>query len=72
MPLNPLDNMPEALKRQNIAFDKFPLALPHLNGNLNFERPVMNASSGQLEKEPSPMNTSLQQGKVRSHAKQKV
>ncbi|KAM5561232.1 protein ALWAYS EARLY 2 [Rosa sericea] len=61
MPSNPLDNMPEALKRQNIAFEKFPLTLPHLNGNLNFERPVMNASSGHLEKEPSPMNTSLQQ-----------
>nr|XP_011466289.1 PREDICTED: protein ALWAYS EARLY 2 isoform X2 [Fragaria vesca subsp. vesca] len=63
MPSNPLDNMPEALKRQNIAFDKFPLTLPHMNGNLNFERPVMNVSSGLLEKDPSPMNTSLPQGK---------
>ncbi|XP_050384391.1 protein ALWAYS EARLY 2 isoform X2 [Argentina anserina] len=63
MPSNPLDNMPEALKRQNVTFDKFPLTLPHLNGNLNFERPVMEVSSGHVEKEPSPMNTSLQHGK---------
>ncbi|KAL6278601.1 hypothetical protein ACE6H2_022202 [Prunus campanulata] len=58
MPLNPLDNMPEALRRQNFAFDKFSLTSKEANknGNLNFGGP-------HLEKATSPMNTSVKQGK---------
>ena len=67
MPSNPLDNMPEALRRQNIAGHKFPFTSkePQMNGNLNFGGPMMFASSGQLEKVQSPMNTSGKYGKVR-------
>ncbi|PQQ06489.1 protein ALWAYS EARLY 2 isoform X3 [Prunus yedoensis var. nudiflora] len=59
MPLNPLDNMPEALRRQNFAFDKFSLTSKEANknGNLNFGGP-------HLEKATSPMNTSVKQGKA--------
>ncbi|KAM4108323.1 hypothetical protein ACJW30_03G038100 [Castanea mollissima] len=66
MPLNPLDNMPEALKRQNITIDKFSLLSkePQMNGHPNFGGSMMFASSGNLDKVTSPMNTFLQQGKV--------
>ncbi|BBH06552.1 DIRP domain-containing protein [Prunus dulcis] len=62
MPLNPLDNMPEALRRQNFAFDKFSLTSKEANknGNLNFGGP-------HLEKATSPMNTSVKQGKEDSN-----
>lgn len=65
MPSNPLDNMAEALRRQNIAGHKFPFTSkePQMNGNLNFGGPMMFASSGQLEKVQSPMNTSGKHGK---------
>ncbi|KAM4108319.1 hypothetical protein ACJW30_03G038100 [Castanea mollissima] len=65
MPLNPLDNMPEALKRQNITIDKFSLLSkePQMNGHPNFGGSMMFASSGNLDKVTSPMNTFLQQGK---------
>lgn len=67
MPLNPLDNMPEALRRQNFAFDKFSLTSmeANKNGNLNFGGP-------HLEKATSPVNTSVKQGKVRISTKQKL
>ena len=67
MPLNPLDNMPEALKRQNITIDKFSLLSkePQMNGHPNFGGSMMLASSGNLDKVTSPMNTFVQQGKVR-------
>ncbi|KAK4595854.1 hypothetical protein RGQ29_014085 [Quercus rubra] len=66
MPLNPLDNMPEALKRQNITIDKFSLLSkePQMNGHPNFGGSMMLASSGNLDKVTSPMNTFVQQGKV--------
>lgn len=64
MPLNPLDNMPEALRRQNIVFS-LASKEPNKNGNLNFGGPMMFASSGHLEKAASPMNTSIMQVKVR-------
>ncbi|KAL0005955.1 hypothetical protein SO802_013516 [Lithocarpus litseifolius] len=66
MPLNPLDNMPEALKRQNITIDKFSLLSkePQMNGHPNFGGSMMFASSGNLDKVTSPMNTFVQQGKV--------
>ncbi|XP_075658523.1 protein ALWAYS EARLY 2 isoform X6 [Castanea sativa] len=65
MPLNPLDNMPEALKRQNITIDKFSLLSkePQMNGHPNFGGSTMFASSGNLDKVTSPMNTFVQQGK---------
>ncbi|KAM3704850.1 hypothetical protein ACJW31_03G037000 [Castanea mollissima] len=65
MPLNPLDNMPEALKRQNITIDKFSLLSkePQMNGHPNFGGSMMFASSGNLDKVTSPMNTFLHQGK---------
>ncbi|XP_048424152.1 protein ALWAYS EARLY 2 isoform X4 [Pyrus x bretschneideri] len=58
MPLNPLDNMPEALRGRNIAFDKFSCTSkePNKNGNLNFGGPMMFASSGHLVKATSPMD----------------
>ena len=67
MPLNPLENMPEALRRHNIAIDKFSLTSKELqmNGNLNFGGPMMFASGGHLEKLPSPVNVVLNHGKVR-------
>ncbi|PON37845.1 Protein LIN-9/Protein ALWAYS EARLY [Trema orientale] len=65
MPLNPMENMPEALRRQNITIDKFSLTSkePQLNGNLNFGGPVMFASTGHLEKAPTSMNTLGKHGK---------
>jgi hypothetical protein len=67
MPLNPSDNMPEALKRQNIAIDKFSLLSkePQMNGHPNFGGSMMFASSGHLDKVSSPMNTFVKPGKVR-------
>lgn len=66
MPLNPLENMPEALRRQNIGGHKFPFISnePQMNGNLNFGGPVMFASGGHSEKAQSPMNTLGKHGKV--------
>ncbi|XP_041020080.1 protein ALWAYS EARLY 2 isoform X2 [Juglans microcarpa x Juglans regia] len=66
MPLNPLDNMPEALKRQNFATGKFSLLSkePQINGHLSFEGSMMIASSGHMERVSSPVNSMLKQGKV--------
>ena len=71
MPLNPLDNMPEALRRHSIAAHKFSLSSkePQTNGNLNLGGPMMFVSSGHLEKVPIPMNTMGMHGKVRMLAK---
>nr|XP_048323784.1 protein ALWAYS EARLY 2-like isoform X1 [Ziziphus jujuba var. spinosa] len=65
MPLNPLENMPEALRRQNISAENFSLASKELqmNGNLNFGGSMMFASGGHLEKAPSPMNAFVKHGK---------
>lgn len=73
MPLNPLDNMPEALRRQNFATGKFPLISkePQINGHLSFEGSMMIASSGHMERVSSPMNSMLKQGKVRLFTKHK-
>lgn len=66
MPLNPLENMPEALRRQNISAENFPLASKELqmNGNLNFGGLMMYASGGHLEKAPSPMSAFVKHGTV--------
>lgn len=67
MPLNPMENMPEALRKHNIAVDKFSLTSKDLqiNGNLNFGGPVMFTSGGHAEKAPSPMNVFVKHGQVR-------
>ncbi|KAM0992063.1 hypothetical protein ACFX2I_010327 [Malus domestica] len=65
MPSNPLDNMPEALRKRNIAFDKFSCTSkePNKIGNLNFGGPMMFASSGHLVKATSPMDAFIKQEK---------
>lgn len=65
MPLNPLENMPEALRRQNIAIDKFSLISKEsqMNGDPNIGGLIV-ASSGHMEKVSSPVNTLVKQGKV--------
>ncbi|GLT61171.1 hypothetical protein SLA2020_338940 [Shorea laevis] len=66
MPLNPLDNMPEALRRQNIAIDKFSLISKEsqMNGDPNIGGSMIFASSGLMEKVSSPVNSLVKQGKV--------
>jgi hypothetical protein len=66
MPLNPLDNMPEALRRQNIAIDKFSLISKEsqMNGDPNIGGSMIFASSGHMEKVSSPVNSLVKQGKV--------
>lgn len=65
MPLNPLDNMPEALRRQ-ISADKFP-AIPkelQVNGHSNFGASMLFASGSHLEKALISTNTFTKQVKV--------
>jgi hypothetical protein len=66
MPSNPLDNMPEALRRQNIALDKFSLISKEsqMNGDPNIGGSMIFASSGHMEKVSSPVSTLVKQGKV--------
>ncbi|XP_059437111.1 protein ALWAYS EARLY 2-like isoform X2 [Corylus avellana] len=71
MPSNPLDNMPEALRRQNISLDKFSLISKEsqMNGDPNIGGSMIFSSSGHMEKVSSPVNTLVKQGKVdTSHA----
>ncbi|XWS64536.1 hypothetical protein CRYUN_Cryun05aG0012500 [Craigia yunnanensis] len=58
MPLNPLENMPETLRRQNLAFDKFSVTpnKSRVNGHLDFGRSVIFTSRGRLENATSHMN----------------
>ena len=74
MPFNPMENMPEALRRPNIAIDKFSLTSkePQPNGNMSFGGPVMFASSGHLEKAPTSMNALGKHGKVRMPIKENL
>lgn len=68
MPLNSLDNMPEALRRQNFVTEKCSLISkkePQINGQLSFEGSLMSASSGHMERASSPVNSMLKQGEVR-------
>lgn len=64
MPSNPLDNMPEALRRQ-ISADKFSAISKELqvNGHPNFGSPMLFAFDGHLEKAPIPPNTLQKQAK---------
>ncbi|XP_060966817.1 protein ALWAYS EARLY 2 isoform X2 [Cannabis sativa] len=65
MPSNPMENMPESLRRQNSTIDNFSLTSkePLPNGNLNFGGPLMFASSGHMEKGPTSINTLGKHGK---------
>lgn len=58
MPLNPLENMPETLRRQNLAFDKFSVTPKESKGNgyLDFGGSMVSTSSGRLENATSPVN----------------
>ncbi|XWS58184.1 hypothetical protein CRYUN_Cryun08bG0013000 [Craigia yunnanensis] len=58
MPLNPLENMPETLRRQNLAFDKFSVTAKESQGNgyLDFDGSIAFTSSGRLENATSPVN----------------
>ncbi|KAL9447321.1 hypothetical protein AB3S75_014900 [Citrus x aurantiifolia] len=64
MPSNPLDNMPEALRRQ-ISADKSSAISKELqvNGHPNFGSPMLFASDGHLEKAPILPNTLQKQAK---------
>ena len=67
MPLNPLENMPETLRRQNLAFDKFSVTPneSQVNGYLDFGGSVVFTSSGRLENATSHMNMLANPIKVR-------
>ncbi|XVF57456.1 hypothetical protein PTKIN_Ptkin06aG0207000 [Pterospermum kingtungense] len=58
MPLNPLENMPEILRRQNLAFDKLSVTPKESQGNgyLDFGGSVVSTSSGRLENATTPVN----------------
>ncbi|XP_022719393.1 protein ALWAYS EARLY 2-like isoform X2 [Durio zibethinus] len=58
MPLNPSENMPETLRRQNLAFDKFSMTPEEsqVNGNLDFGGSVVFTSSGRPENATSSVN----------------
>lgn len=66
MPMNPLDNMPEALRRQ-IGAGKVSCLSKQLQMNeiSNFGGCATCASGGHLEKVPTPSSTLIKQGKVR-------
>ena len=67
MPLNPLENMPETLRRQNLAFDEFSETPKESQGkgNLDFGGSVVFTSSGRLENATSPGNMLANPIKVR-------
>lgn len=67
MPLNPLENMPETLRRQNLAFDKFSVTPKESKGNgyLDFGGSMVSTSSGRLENATSPVNLLSNPIKVR-------
>lgn len=63
MPLNPLDNMPEALRRQFGARKaSFMTIEPHINGSSSFVGCEMHASPAKVHPSSS---ASVKQGKVR-------
>ncbi|GLT28915.1 hypothetical protein SLA2020_038170 [Shorea laevis] len=66
MPLNPLDNMPEALRRQNFAIDKYSLISneSQVNGYSRLLGSIFSAPSGHLENPASPFNFTVKQAKL--------
>ncbi|GFY91930.1 similar to ALWAYS EARLY 2 [Actinidia rufa] len=64
MPLNPLENMPEALKRQSIGVDKFSLNPRELKARqLNIGKPVVFAPSEHLENACGAIHTLMKQAR---------
>ncbi|XP_021898881.1 protein ALWAYS EARLY 2 [Carica papaya] len=63
MPLNPLDYVPEALRRQNFDVDKCSLVSkePQMNGYPNFSGSMRFPFTGQLEGVGAPVNTLVKQ-----------
>ncbi|GKU97737.1 hypothetical protein SLEP1_g10838 [Rubroshorea leprosula] len=66
MPLNPLDNMPEALRRQNFAIDKYSLISNEyqINGHSRLLGSIFSASNAHLENATSPFNFRVKQAKL--------
>ncbi|KAG8472789.1 hypothetical protein CXB51_034723 [Gossypium anomalum] len=58
MPLYPLENLPETLRSQNLAFDKFPVTPneSQVNGHSDFRGSGVYAPSGHLENATSSVN----------------
>uniref|UniRef100_A0A5B6ZU57 SANT domain-containing protein n=1 Tax=Davidia involucrata TaxID=16924 RepID=A0A5B6ZU57_DAVIN len=64
MPLNPLENMPEVLRRQNIAVDKFSVnSRVQKAGQSNIGGSMVFAPSEHLENGCGPIHTLITQGK---------
>lgn len=65
MPLNPLDNMPEALRRQ-LGGAKVPCMdkEPQMKGNSSFGGCMACVSNGTVEKAPASSSTLVSQEKV--------
>ncbi|XP_031402656.1 protein ALWAYS EARLY 2-like isoform X1 [Punica granatum] len=63
MPVSPVDNMPEALRRHNVFAEKFSTVSkePQMNGNINFGGSLVYGVSGHTAQ--SPMNSLMKQGK---------
>ncbi|XP_056166610.1 protein ALWAYS EARLY 2-like isoform X2 [Syzygium oleosum] len=70
MPLNPLDNMPEALRRRSLFVDKFPVISkePQIEGNISFGGALLYDPSGHLANVRSPMSNLMKQAKDSNHA----
>lgn len=70
MPLNPLDNMPEALRRRSLFVDKFPVISkePQIEGNISFGGALLYDPSGHLANVRSPMSNLMKQAKVSSQS----
>ncbi|OMO68825.1 Always early, putative isoform 3 [Corchorus capsularis] len=69
MPLNSLENMPEALKRQNLAFDKFSVTTKEsqVNGQSGVGGSTVFTSKGCMENATSPVNMLANQIKVNEY-----
>ncbi|XP_059652430.1 protein ALWAYS EARLY 3 isoform X2 [Cornus florida] len=69
MPLNPLENMPEALRKQHIAFDKFVIeSRGSKAGQSNIGGPMVFAPIGHLDNACSPMHTVKKEKVDTNHA----
>lgn len=64
MPFNPVDNMPDALRRYNVFSEKFSMISkePQMNGNINFGASLVYGSNGHPVL--SPANPLMKKGKV--------
>ncbi|KAF8035872.1 hypothetical protein BT93_C1789 [Corymbia citriodora subsp. variegata] len=70
MPLNPLDNMPEALRRRSLFADKFPVISkePQIEGNISFGGALLYDSGVHLASAQSPMSNLMRQAKDSNQA----